>query len=130
MYLDTFLGSIGVEESVIKKIRSSLDGFADDISGMRVEGEIGFGGSPPGSRMKTHTTQTAQHITAAMQELADVLREFGINLELWQNDMSYTDDDAAVQMQAIQKVQERVERTHLRGAGRAPSPAPATTGGA
>lgn len=108
MYLDTFLGAIGVDESVVADIRSSLNGFADEIGAAKLPLAGGFGGSTPGHRMTTETNQAQEFIVSAMQELADGLREFGINLELWQDDMSYTDDDAAAQIQSLQKVQETV----------------------
>jgi hypothetical protein len=128
MYLDTFLGSIGVEESVVKQIRASLDGLADDLSGMELGEAGGFGGSAAGSRMKQETAQAAAHITDAMKAMAGVLRDFGINLELWQDDMSYTDDDAGERIQALHRVQDTVAGTRLPGA---PVEAvPAATGGA
>lgn len=130
MYLDTFLGAIGVEESMIKKIRSSLDGFADEVGSVRLGKAGGFGGSEAGNRMRTETAKASEHLTAGMQELADVLREFGINLELWQDDMSYTDDDAATQIQSIQKAQEPLAQVYQVGGSTEPVPAPTTTGGA
>jgi len=124
MFLDTFLGSIGVEESVVAKIRSSLDGLADDIEGLRLGEAGGFGGSAAGERMRSETAQASEFITAAMQDMAKVLREFGINLELWQDDMSFTDDDAGARITALQKVQDSWAGTELPGA------TTATTGGA
>ncbi|MBA2956112.1 hypothetical protein GON03_17360 [Nocardioides sp. MAH-18] len=125
MYLDTFLGAIGVDAGVVAKIRSNLDAFADDIGGAKLPQAGGFGGSSAGHRMTTETNAAQEFIVSAMQDLADGLRDFGINLELWQEDMAYTDDDAAVQIQAIQKVQETVAE-----AVRAPVTVPAPGGGA
>jgi hypothetical protein len=125
MYLDTFLGAIGVDEGVVAQIRSKLNGFADDIGAAELSQAGGFGGSPAGHRMLTETNAAQEFMVSAMQDLADSLREFGINLELWQDDMSYTDDDAAAQILALQKVQETVAE-----AVRAPMTVPASSGGA
>jgi hypothetical protein len=124
MYLDTFLGAIGVQESVVTKIRTNLNAFADQIGEAKLPEAGGFGGSAAGHRMTTETNAAQEFIVSAMQELADGLREFGINLELWQDDMAYTDDDAAAQIQSLQKVQENVVdavRDPLRAAAAASS---------
>ena len=51
MYLDTFLGAVGVDQDVIAKIRSNLNAFADDISSVDLAKAGGFGGSAAGHRM-------------------------------------------------------------------------------
>lgn len=129
MYLDTFLGAIGVDESVVTRIRANLNAFADEIGAAQLPRAGGFGGSPAGHRMTSETNNAQEFMVSAMQELADGLREFGINLELWQDDMSYTDDDAAAQIQSLQKVQETVVAA-VRDPLNAATAAPASTGGA
>lgn len=130
MYLDTFLGAIGVEESVVTRIRTNLNEFADQIGAAELPAAGGFGGSPAGHRMTSETNYAQEFMFSAMKELADGLREFGINLELWQDDMSYTDDDAAAQIQSLQKVQETVVTAVRDPLNAATTAAASSTGGA
>lgn len=120
MYLDGFLSAIGVDEAIVKQIRANLNGFADDIGGVRLAEAGGLGGSAAAARLAADTDLAQQHIVGAMQELAAALREFGINLDLWQGDMSYTDDDAGDRIRAIQVAQERVSATNFHDAPAAP----------
>ena len=126
MYLDTFLGSVGVDQEVVQTIRHALDGYADSIGSVEL-GKFGhLGGSAAGARMVSDTNLAQEKIVTAMQELQAGLREYGLNLELWQKDMAATDDEANARIQAIRSVQETIAAPDFRNV-----PAPAQqTGGA
>ncbi len=122
MYLDGFLTAIGVDDLMVRQIRATLDGFADDLGNVELVEASGLGGSATGIQLASDTNLAQAQIVGAMQELAAALREFGINLDLWQGDLTYTDEEASLQIQAIREIQDTVSYDDFHNV-------PASTGG-
>lgn len=96
VFVDEFLGSIGVEREVIDRIMAMLEQGAQGLD----EGKPGdvreaaFGASEKGMALAADTALARHHLVAAIEEMAAGLRGFRGNLDKWQGDLTSTDEDA------------------------------------
>lgn len=103
VFVDEFLGSIGVEQETINKIMSILEESAQELDGGK-PGDVrhgAFGGSEKGVALGGDTSLAHQHVVDAMTELVAGMKGYRVNVDKWQGDMSFTDEDAGVRLQAI-----------------------------
>lgn len=96
VFVEEFLGSIGVEEQAISRIMALLDESATALDGAK-PGELSpaaFGGSEKGAALGADTSLAHQHVVAAINELVAGMKGYRINVDKWRGDMAFTDEDA------------------------------------
>lgn len=95
VFVADFLGSIGVEQQAINKIMAMLDESAGALDGVK-PGEVrsgSFGGSEQASALDADTRLAHQHVVRAIDEMVAGMKGFRSNVDKWQSDLSFTDDD-------------------------------------
>ena len=102
--IDEFLGSIGVEDQMVKQIMAILESNAEMLNGGQPSQvpRAAFGGSTPGTELGKHTSLAHQHVVEAMTELAAGMEGYRINVDRWHCDHVFTDEDSGAMLNAIE----------------------------
>jgi hypothetical protein len=130
--LEEFLGSSGIEDDTIKLIMQVLEEDADAIA-QAPPGAVpptAFGASDSGSDLGTHTSLAHEYVTTALKEMVAGLLGYRINIDRWQCDVNFTDEDAAVAFQGIEKTGLCTDYDASRQTTTTCDPSVAATGGA
>ena len=130
---EAFLGTIGVDQATINKIKAMLDESADSINGHRPGEVVGgaFGASGAGQDLDLQTSTAHRHVVEAIEEMVAGMTGFRVNVTKFETDMVVTDDDNGAMLDNLRQIESCTTPTDFRANASANvcTPATAAAGG-
>ena len=107
VHAEAFLGTIGVDQATINKIKTMLDHDAEVLDGHRPAEVVhgAFGGSWAGQDLGIQTSTAHQHVVAAIQEMVSGMSGFRANVTKFETDMVVTDDDNGAMLSNLRQIE-------------------------